>query len=142
MPTPLQENLADALIENAKAKRPRKKKELLVSTGYSESSAAAYPGKIIAQKGVQEALIARGFSLERAKEVVGDILDNAKATDRDRLKAASEVFKVTGAYAATPEAPTGNTYNFFLNPLARDATAEYERRMRDVLAVDKPHEPA
>lgn len=141
MPTRLQENLAEEIIKDTKRKgKPRNKKELVVSSGYSVESANSSAHIIIEQKGVQEALAARGFSLERAKEVVGEILDDNKAQNKDRLKAADMVMKVHGAYAPEATVVQGNTYNIFMNPQVREATAEFERRMREVLALERPKE--
>ena len=99
MATELQKRLAFNMIENMKRNEPLNKKQLLVSTGYSEVSAEAYPQKIIEQKGVQEELKARGFDVESAKDVVKEIMLDPDNEPSDRLRAAGEVFKVTGAYA-------------------------------------------
>jgi hypothetical protein len=51
------------------------------------------------QKGVVLALQQKGFSIEGAKAVVQSIMYSPKTKDENRLRACSEVFKVTGAYA-------------------------------------------
>lgn len=99
MPTERQERLADAIIANTKAKKPKTKGELLEASGYSVSSSEASPGVIIEQKGVQEALAARGFTLDKAKEVVAEIMTNPDAKHKDRLTAADMTIKVHGGYA-------------------------------------------
>lgn len=99
MPTILQEKLADEIVKNAKSKKPKNKKELLVSAGYDETTAEATPERIIEQKGVQEALEVRGFTELNAKRVVEQILNSGKTEPNARLKAADMVFKVHGSYA-------------------------------------------
>lgn len=99
MSTPRQRILAENIVKNAKRKKPLNKKELLVSSGYSEISAVASPGFIINQKGVQEELENLGFNADSAKRVVAEILGKRYAEDKDRLKAAEIIFKVTGDFA-------------------------------------------
>lgn len=99
MSTPLQENLADEIVKDIGKKKPRQKKDLLVSAGYDETTALASPGRTIDQKGVRKALEARGFSEEAAKKVVEDIMLNEKVDPNARLKATDQVFKVQGSYA-------------------------------------------
>lgn len=99
MPTILQENLAEEIIKNTKRKKPKNKKELLVSAGYDVITAEASPGRTLEQKGVEEALEDRGFSIENAKRVVQSILNNEKIKPDSRLKASDQVFKVLGGYA-------------------------------------------
>lgn len=99
MATELQKRLARNIIENARAKRPKNKKELLVNTGYSEVTATAYPGVIIAQAGVQEYLKELGFHSDNAKRVVTQILHKEDAKDEVKLKAADMIFQVEGTYA-------------------------------------------
>lgn len=99
MSTPLQEKLADEIIKDIKKKKPRQKKDLLVSAGYDETTALASPGRTIEQKGVVKALKAKGFSEENAKKVVEEIMLNKKVDPNARLKATDQVFKVQGSYA-------------------------------------------
>lgn len=138
MSTPRQERLADAIIANATAKKQKNKKELVISSGYAVKTAEGHAPEIIGQKGVRDALEARGFDVATAKQVVGRILRGEKSLDKDKLKAADMVFKVHGAYAPETEAPSGNTYNFFLNPAIRDATQSYEEKIKQALALTKP----
>ncbi len=98
MSTLLQEKLADALIENAHSPDPMNKQELLVYSGYSPSSAETQPLKIIDQKGVQNALFHRGFTIEGATKVVQSIMYNEEEKGSTRLQATDQVFKVHGAY--------------------------------------------
>lgn len=99
MATLRQKKLANALVENSLADKPLNKKELLVSSGYSESSAEASAKVILDQKGVQQELIKHGFNPDAAKEIVTEIL-YAGENDTVKLKAADMVFKVHGTYAA------------------------------------------
>ena len=98
MPTPLQTKLANAIVDNIQKEDPLNGAELLESVGYADTT-STYPGRIIGQKGVQEALKGLGFDTDNAKRVVGEILDNDALEPKDRLKAAEQVFKVMGAYA-------------------------------------------
>lgn len=138
MATVRQEKLAEAIIVNAKSSNPKNKKDLVASVGYTDASATKKATEIITSPGVQEALQARGFSLERAKEVVGAILDSDTSQDKDKLKAADMIFKVHGAYVPSPEQPAGNTYNFFLNPQVQQATHSFEEDLKRVLAENAP----
>lgn len=99
MSTILQENLAHELVKNIKRKKPKNKKELLVSAGYDETTAEATPGRTLEQKGVTDALTELGFTVENAKKVVQSIMLNEKTEPNARLKATDQVFKVEGAYA-------------------------------------------
>lgn len=137
-PTVRQQRLADEIILNASRKKPKNKKELLVSAGYDETTAEATPGDIIQQQGVQNALIERGFNVETAKGVVAEILTDSSKAAKDRLRAASEVFKVTGAYAPEQPPGEGNTYNFFGNEAIQAATDAYERSLKEALASNQP----
>lgn len=138
MSTIRQERLAEAIIANATAPKQKNKKELVVSSGYGEVTADRHSKTIIEQKGVQEALEARGFSVDRAKEVVGQILDSETNQPKDRLKAADMVFKVHGAYVPEVAASQSNTFNFFLNPQIREATQSYEEELKKALASSAP----
>lgn len=99
MATVKQRRLAKAIIENTASKTPLNKKELLVSSGYSEASATASAKDIIEQKGVQEALEDYGFNENEAMKVVAEIMKNPETNPNDRLKATDQVFKVRGTYA-------------------------------------------
>ena len=99
MPTILQERLAEKIIENARAAEPMRKGEILASVGYSPVTAKQRPQEVIEQKGVQEALRARGFDPENAKRVVTEIMNNEDEKGDTRLRASDMVFKVYGTYA-------------------------------------------
>lgn len=85
MATDLQRDLAEAIVANAKLPRDKRKnkKELLVSAGYSPTTAEATPSKIMEQKGVKESL--ESFGLTEGlitKALVEDI--NKKPQKRER----------------------------------------------------------
>lgn len=58
------------------------------------------PNRVLESVGTRLALEEEGFTTENAKNVVQKILNSEESEDRDRLKAADMVFKVTGAYAS------------------------------------------
>lgn len=139
MPTPRQEKLADAIIENLKADIPKTKTEIAVSSGYAPSTAEGGTKDIIEQKGVQEALIARGFTLENAKKVVAEILLNPEEKARDRLTAADMTIKVHGGYA--PEKILTQTQNnFFLSSEALQAAKNLEDTLKKQLYAETSQE--
>lgn len=138
MATEKQKRLAKAIVENATREKPLNKKELLVSSGYSESSAESVPSRLIEQEGVQEELTIMGFSVENAKSVVAQILDGEDEMSKDRLKAADMVFKVHGSYVPEPVHQGGNTFNFFGNEAIQQATKAYEDDLKRVLGVVAP----
>ena len=97
MSTILQKELAKNIVKNAKSNRRKNKKELLVSTGYAVSTAESEPNIIFESKGVQEELENLGFDEESAKKVIKRILVSGK--EENQIKAAQEIFKVSGSYA-------------------------------------------
>lgn len=99
MATRLQKKLAEEIVKDVKAKRPRTAGKLLETVGYAVSTSEAYPGKILEQKGVKEALGELGFDEDSAKKVVASILHDERVKPHDRLDAADKVFKVHGSYA-------------------------------------------
>lgn len=98
MATLRQKKLAKAIVENVSALKPLNKKELVVSSGYSEISADSSAHIILEQKGVQQELRKLGFDSDTAKSVVADILIGGE-NDNVKLKAADMIFKVHGEYA-------------------------------------------
>lgn len=99
MSTLLQKELAQNIVKNAKRTKKLNKKELLVSSGYSELSASQSSKFIIEQKGVKEELAILGFDEQTAKQVVGEILRDKNNEPQHRLKAADMVFDVFGSKA-------------------------------------------
>lgn len=72
--------------------------ELVSSVGYSDEMAKK-PGTILNSPGVQSELTKLGFTEEKAKEVVSQILSDESIKPEPRLKAAEMVFKVHGTFA-------------------------------------------
>lgn len=99
MSTDLQKKLAKELVNNLKSKKPKNKKDLLVSVGYDITTAETKPGEIIGQKGVQEELELLGFTEINAKKVVSKLMLDESQEGNVRLKAADMTFKVHGSYA-------------------------------------------
>jgi hypothetical protein len=97
--TPKQRKVAKLLIENATLDKPLNGGQIVENSGYGESM-KLYPARVIDTIGVEKALEEYGFTEDNAKRVVTDILLNPEADNAHRLKAASEVFKVKGSYAA------------------------------------------
>ena len=102
MGTILQKRLAQEIVKDIKAKKPRNKKDLLVSAGYGVVTAEATPERTIAQKGVQEELKDLGFTTEGADSVVKSILYNGKK-EENKLKAADMIYKRLGDYKDTDQ---------------------------------------
>ncbi len=98
MATIRQKKLARALVDNTQVDKPLNKGELVVSVGYSEESGKKKATEILESKGVQNELIALGFTEDKAKETVAEILV-AGEDDNVKLKAADMIFKVQGTYA-------------------------------------------
>jgi hypothetical protein len=97
--TQKQKKVAAKLVENLTVDNPKSAGEILDNIGYSKAI-VKNPKMILESEGVKTELIALGFDPENAKKVVGEILDNEANEPRDRLKAAEQVFKVHGSYAA------------------------------------------
>ena len=128
MATIRQKKLAKALVENLVLDKAINKKELLVSTGYATSTAESEASKIINSKGVVNELHRMGFNTEKAKEVVGEILQFGDE-DQARLKAADMIFKVEGTYAPT------KSINVEVKPRMDDK--ELEQTADDLLRLQK-----
>jgi len=97
MPTVREDKLADVIIENATSDRGMTAKQMLVKAGYDTTTAEASPGRVMKQDGVREALIAKGFTVDRADEVVTEILNTGE--NQHRLKAADMIYERHGAKA-------------------------------------------
>lgn len=74
------------------------KKDMLEKAGYSTKT-ATHSSKEVIQSVQDGELKEYGFTKDNAKRIVASILNGKKATNAERLKAAEQVFKVTGAYA-------------------------------------------
>ena len=85
---------------------------------------------------IQEELKKLGFDSNNAKRVTGNILHSEKAENRDRIKAAENVFKVHGDYA--PEKSASVNVNVEVsaeNTNALKMAQEYEAKLRAQLHV-------
>lgn len=86
-------------MENAALEKPKSAGEVLMSVGYSKTTAETKPGEIIANEGVQAALEKMGFTEHNAKKVVAEIMLDEEEDGNTRLKAADMTLKVHGSYA-------------------------------------------
>lgn len=101
--------------------------KILADVGYS-AAIQGEPGRIINSPGVSEELTILGFSEQKAKEVVSEILGDTDIEPRDRLKAADLVFKVHGSFAPEKHANTNLNLNITTsNELSELATAMEEQ---------------
>lgn len=121
MATVRQKRLAQAIVENMARPEPKNKKELLVSVGYTPTTADVKQREMFDRKGVKDELAALGFTEENAMKVVSEILLKEEAQDKDRLKAAEQIFKVHGTYA--PEKSINMNYNLSEEHKARAKNA-------------------
>ena len=81
MSTQLQEDLAEAIIENKSLPRDKRKNKgkLVESVGYSPVTAKAKPTEILEAKGVKDALKARGLTEDLiTSSLVHDIVEKPK----------------------------------------------------------------
>src|SRR5688572_13184316 len=108
MPTQRQKNLAKAMVENLQAKTPKTAKELVVSSGYDQTTAEKQVPAVLKQKGVQEELVRLGFTEDTAKSVVAQIMLDDEVDENARLKAADMTFKVHGSYAPEKQEHSGS----------------------------------
>lgn len=111
------------------ADEPKTAGELLENVGYSHSVSIAKPGEIINQKGVKDALFALGFDSDNARRVVAEILNDETVEPQIRLKAAGEVFKINGDYAAE------KSFNMTVNTSVDELT----NVIQDELTKFRPH---
>lgn len=100
MSTVRQKRVARGIVKATQTGYPKTKKEIAVLSGYSEIHAKTHTHEIFNAPGVQKELKALGFTEENAKSVVADIMMNEAEEGATRIRAASEVFKVHGTYAA------------------------------------------
>lgn len=130
-PTTKQKKVAKLIIENSELDKPLNGGEIAEISGYSKSM-QDNPKRIIDVKGVQQELKESGFTEENAKSVVSQIMLNEKAQDNNRLKAAEQVFKVTGSYA--PEKKAIVSVNVDLdNSKYSQMANEFEEKLRQEL---------
>lgn len=99
MPTLRQKKVAKKIVENLQSSEQISAGELLKNEGYGKSL-QNHPKRVLESEGVQEELRETyGFDPERAKKVVGQILEEGE-NDNVKLKAAEMIFKVHGIFAA------------------------------------------
>lgn len=128
MATVKQKKIAKLIIENEALDIPLNAGQMLEKVGYSHNL-VKQPGRVIESEGVKEALNEYGFSEDNAKRVVAEILLKKEAADKDRLKAAEQVFKVHGSYA--PEKSiTAHVELKEHTPETELLANEYEERLR------------
>lgn len=134
MVTHKQKKVALHIIFNSTSDNPMNGGQIVQASGYSKSM-ALYPRKILESVGVKKELEKLGFTEVNAKTVVTEIMLNDKAKDSDRLKAASEIFKVEGSYA--PEKRVNLNANATLpNEAAEAVVQEFEEKLKEEL-LDK-----
>lgn len=126
MPTFQQQKLARELIKNTQRKKPLSKRQVVLKAGYTEITAEKNSSEVINSLGVKQSLEDYGFNVENAKRVVASILINEKTDPNPRLKAASEVFKVHGAYA--PE----KSINLNVEVESDEVIDELTQRLNDI----------
>lgn len=86
MATDLQRDLAEAIVKNAKLPRGKRKnkKQLLVSVGYSPTTAEAMPTRTLEQAGVKNALAEFGLTEELiTRALVADIKKKPQKRERE-----------------------------------------------------------
>lgn len=124
MATRLQKKLAKAIVEDAINAHPATGQELLEKVGYSEHL-AKQSGRVLNSPGVKEELAILGFSVNEADDVVATILHGEKVKDENKLKAAQEIYKRLGAYAAE------KTINTNLNINSSPAEIDKFKKIRE-----------
>lgn len=97
-PTEKQRRVAEKLIENTQVDNPKTGGEIVEDSGYGPSMSKNCH-VVLNSEGVQMALEEYGFSEDRAKMVVADVMNGEKSTEMGKLKAADMVFKTFGTYA-------------------------------------------
>lgn len=103
MSTVMQKRVARKLVKAVESDEDITAQEIVLSAGYSPARARK-PGEVINTQGVKEELVSLGFSVDKAKEVVGVLMGDEAQPGIVRLKAADMVFKVDGTYAAEKHA--------------------------------------
>lgn len=138
-PTVRESKLADVVIENATSDKGMTAKQMLVKAGYDETTAEATPGRVLRQSGVRQALIEKGFTVDRADEVVTEILNTGE--EKNRLKAAEMVYKRHPGALQPETPPPSHQVNFFItNPKARQALQDFESALIEQMYVQTPQE--
>lgn len=73
---------------------------MLENVGYSKA-AAKHPKRILKSQGVKEELNRLGFDVNSAKSAVVEVLN--KGSNKEKILASREIFKVMGAYSPTKQ---------------------------------------
>jgi serine/threonine protein kinase HipA of HipAB toxin-antitoxin module len=133
MPRVRQQRLAQAIVENIKADKPLPVTKLLESVGYPTSTAESQAKAVIEQKGVQEELERLGFTENKAKEVVAEIMTNSDVEPNARLKAADMTFKVHGSYAPDKSINLNVNADIKQDPKAQAIAQKYEAELLNTI---------
>lgn len=128
--TPRQKRLARKIVEVAAASYPITGAELVASVGYSPAY-QRNPGGVMKAPGVQAELEILGFTVQKAKEVVGVILSDTGEKADSRLKAAEMVFKAFGTYA--PERSLNINMSFKPDARSIELASEFEAKLKGEL---------
>lgn len=132
MATIKQRRLARKIPEALLAAIPPTGGELLADAGYGLNKQKK-PGTILNSKGVQEELAILGFTEEKAKEVVGEILGDTQEKAEARLKAADMVFKSFGTYAPEKHA----NLNVTVSGVEPDLVMQLADKAAELLKIQK-----
>lgn len=132
MSTEKQKKVAQLIVENVIADKPLNSGDIVEKSGYGETM-RLYPKRIIEAKGVQKELEVLGFSERSAKTVVAEIMLNDEANDTDRLRAAEQVFKVKGSYAAEKKVNLNIETNLEIDSETLSLAKQYEEQLKQKL---------
>lgn len=127
MSTVRQERLADEIIKNAQREKPLTKEQMSVAVGYSPKTAEDQMTRIFNGEGVKDALIAKGFTVEAADDVVKELLHNGRK-EETRLKAAGMMYERLGANA--PKKTMNLDVKVDASPEDLKLIAEFEEKRR------------
>lgn len=104
----------------------------------SYGTAAVIAHENLKKPKIQEALKKMGFDSENAKRVIGEILNNEEAEDKDRLKAGELVLKTNGDLGSDkPQIVTQNQYNFFTSDKVKEKVQAFEQDLIQQLGYGK-----
>jgi len=132
MATIKQKKIAKLIVENTTLDKPLNGKQMLAKVSYSDGL-QKQPSRVIESEGVQEELQVLGFTEENAMNVVSEIMLNPEAQDNNRLKAAEQVFKVTGSYAPERKINLNANIDIEKNKEANKLADEYEDKLLNKL---------
>ena len=124
MPTQKQNKIAKLVIENANLNEPLNGGEMLEKVGYSKGI-QEQPSRVLQSEGVKKALEIAGFTENKAKEVVAEIMLDPEKDPSSRLKATDQVFKVNGSYA--PDKNINININQEMTPEAKAKAEAFDK---------------